>query len=62
MANPFYTIKEIQSLLAKDGKKTCYETARRAVSRWNRELASKGYTTYRGIVPKKYVHERMGLV
>lgn len=57
----FYTIEQVRILLQKNGKKACYETARRMVQRWNRELTEKGYTVFRGIVPRRYVKERMWL-
>lgn len=57
----FYTIEQVRSLLSKNGKRTCYETARKIVQSWNKELNSMGYFTFRGLVPRRYVKERMGL-
>lgn len=61
MESKFFTIRQVQDLLAKDGKKPCYETARRLVQGLNKELRSMGYFTFRGLVPRRYVKERMGL-
>lgn len=61
MESKFFTIRQVQDLLAKDGKKPCYETARRMVQRWNKELAGQGYTVFRGLVPRTFVKERMCL-
>lgn len=57
----FYTIEQVRDLLARNGKRTCYETARNIVHSLNKELNSMGYFTFRGLVPRRYVKERMGL-
>ena len=52
----FYQAKDVMALIKKGET-----TSRCLIRKLNKELEEKGYITFRGRVPAKYFHERVGL-